>query len=84
MVKETGSKTGGQKKVKAPQFALDELKLQAIIAGRIMLTDPTGHGWIVYRGDWVGKPELVSAGGIDGAEVAINWRVDRIRAVTTM
>ena len=80
VAKDVGKRGGGQKKVKAVQFALDELKLQAIISHRIMLTDPTGHGWIVYNGDWVGKPELVSVGGTDGAEVAINWRVDRIRA----
>jgi type IV pilus assembly protein PilP len=71
-----------QRKVKAAQFALDELKLVGILTrGRssVMLTDPNGFGWLLYTGDFVGKPELVSAGGTDGAEVAINWRVDRIR-----
>lgn len=71
-----------QRKVKADTFALDELKLVGIITrGRssVMLTDPNGYGWVLYTGDFVGKPELVSVGGTDGAEVAINWRVDRIR-----
>jgi type IV pilus assembly protein PilP len=71
-----------QRKVKASQYALDELNLTAIITrGRpsIMLTDAGGFGWVLYVGDYVGKPELVSAGGTDGGEVAINWRVDRIR-----
>ena len=71
-----------QRKVKASQFALDELKLVGILTrGRssVMLTDPNGFGWVLYTGDFVGKPELVSAGGTDGTEVAINWRVDRIR-----
>ena len=73
----------GQRKVKAPQFALDELKLTGII-GRgvraIMLTDPNGFGWMIYPGEYVGKAELVNVGGADGIEVPINWRVDRIRA----
>ena len=71
-----------QRKVKAEPFALDELKLVGIITrGRhsVMLTDPNGYGWVLYTGDFVGKAELVSAGGTDGTEVAINWRVDRIR-----
>jgi len=34
---------------------------------------------VLYTGDYVGKAELISAGGTAGAEVAINWRVDRIR-----
>ena len=45
----------------------------------VMLTDPNGYGWVLYTGDFVGKPELISIGGTDGTEVAINWRVDRIR-----
>jgi type IV pilus assembly protein PilP len=71
-----------QRKIKASQFALDELKLSGIISrGRpaVMLTDPSGFGWILYTGDFVGKPELIATGGTDGQEVAINWRVDRIR-----
>jgi type IV pilus assembly protein PilP len=71
-----------QRKVKASPFALDELKLVGIITrGRpsVMLTDPNGYGWLLYTGDFVGKPELISVGGTDGTEVAINWRVDRIR-----
>ncbi len=71
-----------QRKVKAEQYALDELHLIGIISrgqSSIMLKDPTGFGWVLYTGDYVGKAELVSAGGTDGTEVAINWRVDSIR-----
>lgn len=71
-----------QRKVKAADFALDELDLAGIITrGRasVMLIDQTGFGWVAYVGDYIGKAELVSAGGTDGTEVAINWRVDRIR-----
>jgi type IV pilus assembly protein PilP len=71
-----------QRKVKAGQFALDELKLVGIITRstrRALLTDPSGFGWVVNVGDFVGRPELVSTGGADGQEVPINWRVDAIR-----
>jgi len=81
-VKKTSGDRVVQRKVKASQFALDELKLVGIITRanrRVMLTDPTGYGWVLFTGDYVAKPELVSAGGTDGAEVAINWRIDRIR-----
>lgn len=70
------------RKVKAPMFALDELKLVGIIASssdRAMLVDPKGYGWILYTGDFVGKAELISTGGTESQEVPVNWKVDRIR-----
>jgi type IV pilus assembly protein PilP len=33
----------------------------------------------VKIGDYVGKAEVVHTGGPTGSDVAINWRVDRIR-----
>src|SRR5262249_43086411 len=57
-------------------------KLVALVIGapsRALLIDPTGLGWIAKVGDFVGKPELVHTGGPSGADVPINWRVDRIR-----
>ena len=71
-----------QRKVKAESFALDEMTLTGIITRgthRAMLTDPSGFGWVVYTGDLIGKPELVSTGGPHGEDVLINWRVDRVR-----
>ncbi len=71
-----------QKRVKAAAFALDELRLVGVITRstrRAMLTDPSGFGWVVYPGDFVGKAERVSTGGIDADDVPLNWRVDRIR-----
>jgi type IV pilus assembly protein PilP len=64
------------------RFALDELKLVGVVSRappRALLTDPGGLGWVVKVGDFVGKPEIVHTGGPSGADVAINWRVDRIR-----
>ncbi len=77
----SGTKTV-QRKVKAGSFSLEELKLTAIIGRsvrRVMFTDPSGFGWVLYTGDYVAKPEFVSVGGNDGQEVPLNWRVDRIR-----
>jgi type IV pilus assembly protein PilP len=71
-----------QRVVLAERFALDELKIVGIVSRgdvKVLLTDSTGLGWIVKVGDYVGKPEVVHTGGPTGADVAINWRVDRIR-----
>ncbi len=70
------------RKVKASMFALDELKLVAIITrsnDRAMLVDPKGYGWILFTGDFVGRAELVSLGGSENQEIPVNWKVDRIR-----
>ncbi|MBM4374754.1 MAG: pilus assembly protein PilP [Deltaproteobacteria bacterium] len=70
------------RKVKAPMYALDEMKLVGIIGGsaqRAMLVDPKGYGWILLPGDFIGKAELVNTGGTEAQEVPLNWKVDRIR-----
>jgi type IV pilus assembly protein PilP len=71
-----------QRVILAERFALDELKIVGIVSRgdiKALLTDPTGLGWIVRVGDYVGKAEVVHTGGPTGSDVAINWRVDRIR-----
>ncbi len=71
-----------QRQVLVDRYALDELKLVGVVSrspARALLTDPTGLGWVVKVGDFVGKPEIVHTGGPGGADIAINWRVDRIR-----
>jgi type IV pilus assembly protein PilP len=71
-----------QRKVLVDRYALEELKLVGLVTGapsRALLIDPTGFGWIAKVGDFVGKPELVHSGGPSGADVPINWRLDRIR-----
>jgi type IV pilus assembly protein PilP len=76
------ARTVVQRKVSASQYALDELKLAGIITRsgpRAMVIDPVGLGWVLQQGDYVGKPELVSTGGPTGVDVALNWRVDRVR-----
>lgn len=71
-----------QRKVRASQHALDELTLSGIISRgekRALVIDPNGLGWVLRTGDYVGKAELVTTGGPTGVDVALNWRVDRIR-----
>jgi type IV pilus assembly protein PilP len=66
-----------------PQYAVDELRLVAIVlAGdypRAMLLDPTGKGWVVKRGDYIGRPDTVHTGGTNGTDYQLNWRIDRVR-----
>jgi type IV pilus assembly protein PilP len=72
-----------QKEVILPQFSLDELKLVAIVMGgeypRAMVVDSSGKGWVIKRGDWVGRPEIVHIGGANGTDYQINWRVSKVR-----
>ncbi len=72
-----------QKDVVLPQYSLDELKLVAIVTGgeypRAMVVDPSGKGWVIKRGDWVGRPDVVHIGGANGTDYQINWRVNKVR-----
>ena len=72
-----------QRLVVLPQYSLDELKLVAIVTGgeypRAMVVDPGGTGWVLKRGDWVGRPEIVHVGGANGSDYQITWRVDKVR-----
>lgn len=64
--------------------AVDDIDVIAIISGvanpTAMLTDAAGVGHTVRRGDYVGRPEVVTAGEDEGIAVTLVWRVDRIRA----
>jgi type IV pilus assembly protein PilP len=66
-----------------PQYSIDELKLVAIVISgdypRAMLLDPTGTGWVIKRGDYLGRPDTVHTGGSNGTDYQLNWRVDRVR-----
>jgi type IV pilus assembly protein PilP len=72
-----------QLEVILPQFSLDELKLVAIVTGgdypRAMVVDPAGKGWVIKRGDWIGRPEVVHIGGANGADYELRWRVEKVR-----
>ena len=72
-----------QRHVLLSEYALDELKLVAIVLSgdypRAMLVDPTTKGWVVKRGDFVGRADVVRISGAGSAEYQLNWRVDRVR-----
>jgi|GEM_PF-735371 len=72
-----------QRVVTLSQYALEELKLIAIVTGgdgaRAMMVDPTGKGWVLKRGEFVGRPEVVHIGGASGSDYQVNWRVDKVR-----
>jgi hypothetical protein len=72
-----------QRTVKMPTTGIDQMRLIAIVSGvarpRAMLVDQVGVGHVVERGDYIGRPEVVQAGGSESMPVTLNWRVDRIR-----
>jgi Tfp pilus assembly protein PilP len=70
-----------QRRVVMPSTTVEEMRLIAIVTGtarpKAMLLDPGGVGYVVERGDYLGRPKLVQATG--NVSMTINWRVDRIR-----
>lgn len=77
-------KTAAQQKIVADRYALDELKLVAVVTGntasRAMFVDPTGKGHVVTRGELVGRSESVRATAQKGIQsYEASWKVDRIR-----
>ncbi len=73
-----------QRDVIMPDTALDEMRLIAIVSGvaspSAMIEDGAGTGHTVRRGDFVGREDVVNAGGAEGLPITLNWRVDRIHA----
>lgn len=80
---DTKSHVKTQREVILSQYALDELRLIGIVTraepAKAMLVDPNGKGFVIQRGQFVGRPDVVQAAGTSGAVYEINWRVDRIR-----
>jgi type IV pilus assembly protein PilP len=80
---DTKARVHSQREVILSQYALDELKLIGIVTraepAKAMLVDPTGKGFVVQRGQFVGRADVVQGAGASGAVYEINWRVDRIR-----
>lgn len=72
-----------QIQVKLAEYSVDELKLAAIVqagsGARAMFMPPNGMGTLVFRGDYVGRAEIVHVGGANGPEYQLNWRIDKIR-----
>jgi type IV pilus assembly protein PilP len=70
-----------QRRVIMSNTPIEEMRLIAIVTGmaqpKAMLVDPSGVGYVVQRGDYIGRPKVIQATG--SVSMAINWRVDRIR-----
>lgn len=70
-----------QRLVIMPDTAVEEMKLIAVISGldrpKAMLVDPAQVGYVVQRGDYIGKPKVFQSTG--SVAMTLNWRVDRIR-----
>jgi type IV pilus assembly protein PilP len=81
---EVSSTTDTTNKVKAEvlvsNYALEELKIVGIVTGsvgRVLVNDPTGLGWVLRVGDFVGHEE--GGQSASGTTSASHWRLDRIR-----
>ena len=83
-VDESKARVHSQREVILAQYALDELKLIGIVTrvepAKAMLVDPTGKGFVIQRGQFVGRADVVQGAGQSGTTYEINWRVDRIRS----
>ncbi|MCL2822962.1 MAG: pilus assembly protein PilP [Polyangiaceae bacterium] len=82
--RESTAAVRAQREVLLERYSIDELKLVGIVTGGgteplAMFVDPQGTGWIVRRGQFIGKPDTVRAAGPGGATYERTWRVDRIR-----
>jgi type IV pilus assembly protein PilP len=70
-----------QRPVVMPDTNVEEMKLIAVVLGlarpKAMLTAPDGVGYVVQRGDYLGKAKVLQATG--SVPMTLNWRVDRIR-----
>lgn len=82
-VDEARGEVSSQREVVLDQYAIEELKLVALVGGitpaKAMLIDPAGVGHVVQRGQYVGRASVVQPTGGVGAAYEVNWRVDRIR-----
>lgn len=70
-----------QREIKLEEYDIEQLRLIAIITNvgdpRAMVVPPNNEGFILRRGDYVGKADYIDPG--NGAErIQINWKVHRI------
>ena len=72
-----------QRQVMLDRYAVDDLKLIGLVTNtdtpRAMLVDPTGRGWVVTKGQFICRPEVVHASGPGGVDYELNWKIERIR-----
>jgi hypothetical protein len=70
-----------QRDVKLKDFDVSDLKLIGIITNindpRAMVVAPDGTGFVLRRGDYVGRADFIKQGA-HGETIQVNWRVARI------
>lgn len=70
-----------QRRVVMPNTPIEAMRLIAIVTGtdrpRAMLTDPAAVGYVVERGMYIGRPQVLQTSA--NVPITMNWRVDRIR-----
>ena len=70
-----------QREIKLEEYDIEQLKLIAIITNvgdpRAMVVPPNNEGFILRRGDYVGKPDFIDPGN-NADRIQINWKVHRI------
>lgn len=70
-----------QRKVKLEEYDISALRLIGIITNigdpRAMVTTPDNKGYVIKRGDFIGRADYVTQSGGDDV-IQVNWRVARI------
>lgn len=78
-----GAEPSTTRPVKLSDTSIEEMRLIAVVSGvanpRAMIVDRLGVGHTVRRGEFLGRPEVVQAGGLEELPITLHWRVDRIR-----
>jgi Tfp pilus assembly protein PilP len=81
IVKQDRIVQAAQRKVKLKEYDVSELKLIGIITNigdpRAMVTTPDNTGYVIKRGDFIGRADYVSQGSKNEV-MQVNWRVARI------
>ena len=69
------------REIKLEEYDIEQLRLIAIITNvgdpRAMVVPPNNEGFILRRGDYVGKPDFIDPGN-NAERIQINWKVHRI------
>lgn len=80
---EAKGRVESQREVLLDKYSLDQLRLIGIVQNAdppvAMVVDPTGKGYTIKRGMFIGRAEVVQSPGQRGAAYELNWRVERVR-----
>ncbi len=70
-----------EEEVKLKEFDVAQLKLVGIVTNigdpRAMVVTPDGTGFVIRRGDYIGRADFIKQGN-QGEQIQVNWRVARI------